>query len=439
LKAPTVHGGAFELGQPIRIETPIEPWAYAVSWRPSAPAQPRPKNILVAIRAKAIQGRFGVLIVSHGVPMRQVSFDTAEGLQTKHLAISHIDQTMELIIRNFDVFGRAIAEIEQLKVYANFDGRYAVDPDYELSEVTTQSLDTRIDRRKPLVFGSIATTEVCNLSCVMCHFNGPKALKKGRILSPETVERILDQIPAGEEVWFAATGEFFVDPHALDHLRAAVRRGFSVGVLSHGQFYDAKLLDEMLAIGVRIFRISADSINAAQFRKVRRGGELSKVVEAFAYLHSRKSEYPDIRTEVTCTLFSNTFARQKEFENFWSDKVDRILFNAEYFDKLKFRNILHQPKRRVNCEIKTYVVPSGHIAPCCAIMVYQHDGATSWLPHVDTHTLEEAYTELCDLYEDPESPLSKICRNCDWWIMWAKNEHDVGSAYCRWVDFPKAS
>lgn len=195
----------------------------------------------------------------------------------------------------------------------------------------------------------------------------------------------------------------------------------------------------MLAIGVRIFRISADSIDAAQVRKARRGGELSKVAEAFAYLHSRKSEYPDIRTEVTCTLFSNTFARQKEFEEFWSDKVDRILFNAEYFDKLKFRNILHQPKRRVNCEIKTYVVPSGHIAPCCAIMVYQHDGDTSWLPHVDTHTLEEAYTELCDLYEDPESPLSKICRNCDWWIMWAENKHDVGSAYCRWVDFPKAS
>lgn len=159
--------------------------------------------------------------------MREVSFDAAEGLH-KHLAISHMDQTTELIIRNFDVFGRAIAEIEQLKVYANFDGRYAVEPDYKLSEVTTQSLDTRIDRRKPLVFGSIATTEVCNLSCVMCHFNGPKALKKGRILSPETVERILDQIPAGEEVWFAATGEFFVDPHALDHLRAAVRRGFSV-------------------------------------------------------------------------------------------------------------------------------------------------------------------------------------------------------------------
>jgi hypothetical protein len=206
-------------------------------------------------------------------------------------------------------------------------------------------------------------------------------------------------------------------------------------VLSHGQFYEPALLDEMLEIGVRIFRISADSIEPAQFRKVRRGGELSKVLDAFAHLRERKGKYPNIRTEVTCTLLVNTVHRQTEFERFWSDKVDTLLLNAEYYNQLKFRNIFHQPKHRANCEIKTYVVPSGHIAPCCAIMVNQHDGDTSWLPHVDTHTLEEAYNELCDLYEDPDSPLSRICRECDWWIMWAPNENDTGSAYYRSVDF----
>jgi hypothetical protein len=364
-------------------------------------------------------------------------FDASEGAQTKHIAIPHLDSSTQIIVRNFDRPGASIAEIEKIEVYAGFDGMYALDPNYRLSQVTKQAIDVRQDRRVPFVFGSIATTEVCNPSCVMCHFNGPKALKKGRILSPITDERILDQIPAGEEVWFAATGEFFVDPDALHHLRAAVSRGFRVGVLSHGQFYDDKLLDKMLEIGVEIFRMSADSIDAAQFRKIRRGGELSKIVEACAYLKSKKHLFPDIRVEITCTLFSNTFGRQREFEKFWSDKVDRLLFNAEYYNQLKFRNILHQPRRRVNCEIKTYIVPSGHIAPCCAIMVNQHDGDTSWLPHVETHTLEEAYTELCDLYEDPESPLSKICRNCDWWIMWAQNDRDVGSAYCRWVDFPE--
>ena len=437
LDAPAIHAGSFDPSAPVRIETPAEPWAYAVSWRPSDNAQSRSEDILIAIRAKAVQGRFGVLVISGETVLKQIPFDAAEGWETKHIAIPHLDQGTQLIIRNYDVPGVAIAEIERVEVYANFDGRYAVDPNYKLSEVTNQTLDTRLDRRKPFVFGTITTTEVCNLSCVMCHFNGPKAAKKGRILSPEAVERVLDQIPAGELVWFAATGEFFVDPHALDHLKAACSRGFTVGVLSHGQFYDAKFLDELLNIGVSIFRMSADAIDDAQFRKIRRGGELSKIVEACAYLKSRKHEFPNMIVEITCTLFSNTFARQKEFETFWSDKVDRLLLNAEYYDELKFRNIMHQPKRRVNCEIKTYVVPSGHIVPCCAMIVNQHDGDTSWLPHIDTHTLEEAYTALSDMYEDPESPLSKICKKCDWWIMWAQNEHDVGSAYYRWVDFPQ--
>ena len=145
-----------------------------------------------------------------------------------------------------------------------------------------------------------------------------------------------------------------------------------------------------------------------------------------------------MRVEITCTLLSNTFDRQKEFESFWADKVDRLLFNVEYFDVFKYKQIFHNPKKRNNCAIKTYVVPSGHIAPCCAIMVHQHEGDVSWLPHVDTHSLADAYSELCDMYEDPSSPLSALCKKCDWWIMWARNDQDNGSGYCRWVDFPRS-
>ena len=68
-------------------------------------------------------------------------------------------------------------------------------------------------------------------------------------------------------------------------------------------------------------------------------------------------------------------------------------------------------------------------------MVYQHEGDTSWLPHIETHTLKEAYDQLCDMYDDPQSPLAKLCAQCDWWIMWAKNETGDGTGYYRSVDF----
>jgi hypothetical protein len=183
--------------------------------------------------------------------------------------------------------------------------------------------------------------------------------------------------------------------------------------------------------------MSADAIDPKQYAKIRRGGELSNILDAVSHLNSRRRDYPDLRVEITCTLLANTFNKQAEFEAFWSDKVDRLCFNVEYFG-FQYRQTFHKPAKRANCAIKTYVVPSGHVAPCCAMMVHQHETDTSWLPHIDTHTMAEAYAELCDMYEDPNSPLSKLCKKCDWWIMWAPNERDVGNGYCRWVDFSRS-
>ncbi|MGH9610645.1 MAG: hypothetical protein ACRD34_13345, partial [Bryobacteraceae bacterium] len=77
----------------------------------------------------------------------------------------------------------------------------------------------------------------------MCHFNGPNAIKKGKTLAPEYVRKALEEIPTGSDVWFAATGEFFIDPHALDHLRYASSLGLRPCVLSHGQLYSREMID----------------------------------------------------------------------------------------------------------------------------------------------------------------------------------------------------
>jgi hypothetical protein len=218
-------------------------------------------------------------------------------------------------------------------------------------------------------------------------------------------------------------------------LEVAARLGHNVAILTHGQLLTEERIDRILELGVRKVRISADSIYPAQYAKIRRGGTLQKILDAFAYLKTKKALYPDLQLEASCTLLSNTFDLQKEFEDFWKNKVDRLIFNVEYFDIWKYRRTFGQPTRRVDCDIATYVVPSGHIAPCCAVMVYQHEGDTSWLPHIETHTLKEAYDQLCDMYDDPQSPLAKLCAQCDWWIMWAKNETGDGTGYYRSVDF----
>ena len=256
----------------------------------------------------------------------------------------------------------------------------------------------------------------------MCHFNGPQAVKKAKLLDPVLVRKAIDDYAPGSHIYIASTGDIFLDPNALDHIRYAIARGLKPQVLSHGQFYTPKLLDELLTIGLRAFRISCDAIDAVHYERIRRGGKFQVILDAIAYLNARRAEFPDLEVEIGCTLFRTTFHMQPEFEAFWKQHgIDRIHFNAEYFDTFRYRNLLAKPRKRVDCDIQTYVLPSGKIAPCCAMIVYAHDHNVDWMPDIRTHTLKQAYDELCDLYDDPKSPLAKLCADCDWWIFFDRD------------------
>jgi len=282
--------------------------------------------------------------------------------------------------------------------------------------------------------GGITTTEVCNISCVMCHFNGPHAIRKAGTLDPADVHLFLSQLPPGQHVPFASTGEFFMDPHALGHLRAAVEFGHQPSVLTNGLLLTPPLIDEILGIGVRFIAISVDAIDHDQYSRIRRGGDFQAILDACSYLRSKKAEYPDIRVEINNVLFKATFHRQQEYIDFWRGKVDGVSFNAEYHDTFKFRNTLFDRGERVDCQIRAFLLPSGKISPCCAMTVYQHDHDVSWLPHVREMPLDKAQDYLQEMYNDPESPLGQLCKGCDWWILFKHNQRGE-SPYLRTVSF----
>jgi pyruvate-formate lyase-activating enzyme len=281
---------------------------------------------------------------------------------------------------------------------------------------------------------SFATTETCELSCVFCHFNGPNTTKKAATIAPELVERGVRQLAAGQKVYFAATGDFFQDPNALDHLRATIALGHPVNVLSHGQSMPPALIDEMLDIGVREFRFSVDHIEPHAYAKIRRGGDLARVLGTIDYLNTRKRRFPDVNIEINCILIGDTKERMEEFADFWRGRVAAVNFHAEYYDTLKFRNLFHVPKTRNDCYIQPYVLPSGQITPCCAITVEAHNTDLPWLPNIADTPLQEAYDRLCDMYEDPDSELGKICSKCQWWNMWSEMQ-DGATPYLKTIRF----
>lgn len=288
--------------------------------------------------------------------------------------------------------------------------------------------------------GGVTSTEVCNITCVMCHFNGPWAPRKQGVLTVDEVKTYLEQIPRGP-VWFAGTGEFFMDPNALTHLRNAVALGHQPCILTNGLLLTPALMDEILDLGVRSFHISVDEIAPEKYRKIRIGGDLQIILDSCAYLRARKTKYPDLHVGINVTLFRKTFLRQQEFIDYWRGKVDQVNFNAEYYDIFKFRNTFFEAEQRCDCHLKVYLLPTGQMAPCCAMTVYQHHHQVDWLPHIRDTTPEEALRRFHEMYRDPSSPLGQLCKGCDWWIMWArdaegKTANPCGTPYLRCVSLP---
>jgi len=255
----------------------------------------------------------------------------------------------------------------------------------------------------------------------MCHFNGPLAPRKSATITPEDGLAFMQSIPKGL-LWFAATGEFFMDPNALVHLRNAAALGHQPAILTNGQSLTPELIDELLRIGVRLIRFSVDAYDPDTYRKIRRGGELSKIVDACRYLRTCRKDYQELRVEVNNVLFHKTFPDQERFVAFWTGLVDAVNFNAEYYNTFRFRNTFIDPGDRVDCHLQIYLLPTGQMAPCCAMMVHQHTHNLDWLPHIRETEPAAALDTFQKMYDNPASPLANLCKECDWWILWKKDE-----------------
>ena len=277
----------------------------------------------------------------------------------------------------------------------------------------------RRPRRIHVKVGGICTTEKCNLSCTMCHFHGPEAPRRGRprTLAPDLVAKFIGDIPEKQDLWFASTGEFFMDPHALEHLRLASQLGHRPRVLTNGQLLTRELIDNMLEAGVRFVRFSVDAIDPERYGQIRRGGQFEKVLEACAYLRAKKREYPGLTVGISNTLFEDSVSRQDEFIRFWRGKADRVAFNAQYYDIFKFKHLFFTPPARVPCELQLYLLPSGAMVPCCALEVYEHCENLDWLPNIASASLREAFELFKRMYADSSSPLRQICAKCEWWVV----------------------
>lgn len=273
--------------------------------------------------------------------------------------------------------------------------------------------------------GGINITEQCNLSCVMCHFNGPGARRRFRSLTLAQTQRFLSGVHPGQDISFAGTGEILTAPEMLSHIRLAVEFGHRPSILTNGTLLTPEICDQLLDAGVRKFTISTDAYTYEDYAAIRRGGDFRIILAAFEYLRKQKQRFNDLVLESNNVLLFGEMHKILDYCEFWKGKIDQVNFFSEYYDTFHFRNTLCKiPRERCDCELALYLMPSGYISPCCAINIIESTENIDWLPHIDKYEPAAALQYLESLYSTSGSPLRNICEKCNWWMMFYRNEYE---------------
>lgn len=181
---------------------------------------------------------------------------------------------------------------------------------------------------------TIEVTSRCNLRCVMC----PKTAgfvntPPDRVISPAVIDRLEPFLGAVDGADLSGLwGEAFLFPELyLDILRRLKRRHIGVHTVSNGTLITDALADGLVSLGLDRLEISVDAARPETYRRVRRGGELERVIEGVRAVVRRRertgSRFPEIRL-----LFLGMTDTMEEFPEFVrlaaSLKVSTVVLQA---------------------------------------------------------------------------------------------------------------
>jgi hypothetical protein len=122
----------------------------------------------------------------------------------------------------------------------------------QLRRLSDSSFTPKAERSEIPRFGYFMTTTLPSLLChVPFQRTEGNARRGAETLDPELVVKVLRSRPAGEQIWFVSTGEFFNDPNALSYIKTAAELGLSPRAITHGQMLVPKFIDEIMAAGIK--------------------------------------------------------------------------------------------------------------------------------------------------------------------------------------------
>jgi MoaA/NifB/PqqE/SkfB family radical SAM enzyme len=178
----------------------------------------------------------------------------------------------------------------------------------------------------------IEPMSACNLRCTMC-FQVDKTFTKKPYMGGMDLDlyrEIVDQAAAGgtRAITFASRGEPTMNKGFGEMLSyaAAKKSFFEIKVNTNGTKLTERLSHEILQAGTAIVVVSIESIEAADYARIRVGGDFNEVLANVKRLREiRDREYPSSPTEIRVSgVKVKKDFDEARFNDFWAPITDTV-------------------------------------------------------------------------------------------------------------------
>jgi len=273
----------------------------------------------------------------------------------------------------------------------------------------------------------------CNLSCPMCCL-GVEDFKRndkfyGQSMSFELFKRIIDE--GAEKGLKSIRTNSLGEPLLVKDYPEWIRYARERGVLDTFTFTNGMLLNETMARrliesgGTRLL-VSIDAYTEETYQKVRRGGNLSKVVSnihRFLELRDKmKSRLPLLRVNFLLNRYN--INECDAFCDYWSNYADSYCIqpmmisdygNIEQKEMLVEEQKKDQQDPVYRCTLpwtRCMVYPDGDVCVCDSTHMRQHAIGNAYENDIETIWKSKAYQEYRELCRDADYGRHSACKQC---------------------------
>jgi radical SAM protein with 4Fe4S-binding SPASM domain len=262
----------------------------------------------------------------------------------------------------------------------------------------------------------------CNMKCPFCTHGHVKNKIPNILLPFKTFKKIID-----EAVSLGTRGlklNYINEPMLRKDLEKFIKYAKSAGILNiyfatNGTLLISKRWDSIFNSKLTKIFISIDATTEEIYNKQRLSGQFNKIknniIRFIEERNKRNLKWPLVRVSFLRNKINQH--QEKDFFNFWKDKVDFIAFQKmndlpDINTELTLQD-MRQHDKRCSFPFKLLVIDhQGNILPCCTL-----GGKKLALGNIKKMTLKQAWNsehikQLQKLHKNKQWEQNPICKRC---------------------------